>query len=206
MILSAIRTEVRTRTGYAVLDTDLTDAILTALVNVALRDISLEADWPWLETETTAVTVADTETIALANNVRKVTHMRYQYRNLKHVQYRDRNLYYGISGPPAVFSEAASSYYIWPTADAVYTIDDGYVITTETALSADGDAPFIPDWAVGLLISRTCMLAARRRRDKELESVFYAEYQGNLSNAKDNIMQVTLGLRPKRIGNKGGLA
>jgi hypothetical protein len=206
MDLTAIMLEVRTRTGYSASDTDLTDTILTSLVNSAIRQITLEADWPWLETFASDNTAAATEIITLNTDVRKVTSMQYEYRNLLYRPFRDRNLYYGLTGVPAAFSVQAGSYYIWPTPDAVYSIDYGYVVTAETALSTGTDTPLIPDWASSLIITKTAMLCARRRRDHDLERVFYAEYQNVVRQVKANVVQVTLGLRPHRVGNRGGLS
>jgi len=200
MILSAIQSEVRTRCGLNANDANFTDAILLVLINAALRQISTVEDWPWMQVSTTAVTVANTETISLASNCRKVNQMQYEYRDLRYVQFRDRHLYYGLTGYPALFSEFAGSYYIWPTPDAVYTINYTYYRTTETALSAAGDSPLIPDWAIDLLIAKVCALVARRNRDKDLESVFYAEYRNALSDIRDDVMRVTQGKTPKRVG------
>jgi hypothetical protein len=202
MQLSAIRTEVRTRSGLNSSDANFTDAILTTLINASLRQISIAEDWPWLQVTTTANTVAGTETISLAANCRKVVQMQYEHRDLRYVQFRDRHMYYALTGYPSVFSESAGSYYIWPTPDAVYTIQYSYYRTTETALSADGDTPLLPDWAIDLLISKVCSLVARRNRDKDLENVFYAEYRQVLADIKDDIMRVTQGKTPKRIGNR----
>lgn len=200
MILSAIRTEVRTRCGLNSADANFTDAILLTLINAALRQISTVEDWPWMQVSTTAVTVAGTETITLAANCRKVNQMQYEYRDLRYVQFRDRHLYYGLTGYPALFSEFAGSYYIWPKPDAVYTIDYTYYRLTEPTLAADGDSPLIPDWAIDLLISKVCSLVARRNRDKDLESVFYAEHRQILQDIRDDVMRVTQGKTPKRVG------
>lgn len=206
MQLTDIRDEVRLRMNLNTADALFTDAVLTSLINMALRQISLQADWPWLEVQASANTVAGTETITLASDVRKVTSMQYEYRELLYRQFRDRHLFYGITGLPAAFSEQADSYYIWPTADAVYTINYGYIIDTEPALVNDTDEPLVPDWAQSLVTTYTCVLAARRGRDRELEKVFYSEYADLMRSIKDDVRNVTLGLRPKRIGNRGHLS
>ena len=201
MQLSDIRTEIRTRMGLSASDTNFTDAVLTSIINVALREVSTFEDWPWLEVSTTVNTAASTETVSLAAAVRKVTSMRYQYRELLFRPYRDRNLFYGVTGVPAAFSEKAGTWYIWPTPDAVYSLNYDY-IRTEADLSGDTDEPLIPDWAVSLVIVYACVLCARRSRDRELEKVFYAQFADLMRTIKDDIRRVTLGHTARRIGKR----
>ena len=202
MQLSDIRTEIRTRMNVGTTDANISNSVLTTLINAALRHISVQYDWPWLEVEATANTVAGTETITLASNVRKVTHMYHEYHELLYRQFRDRPLFYGLTGPPVAFSEQAGVYYVWPTPNAVYTVSYGYILDKEPALSADSDKPLVPDWAISLVITQACILVARRLRDRDTERGFYAEYRDLLQTMTDNIRQVTLGHRPRRVGNR----
>lgn len=206
MQLTDIRDEVRLRMGLSSSDANFTDTHLNTLINAALRQVSTHEDWPWLEKLATAATVASTETITLASDVRKVTFMRHEYRELRYVNFRDRALYYNLTGYPNTFSVYAGNWYIWPTPDAAYTISYGYIAKTEPTLSLDADEPLMPDWAISLCITYACVLAARRSRDRELEKVFYAEYADLMRTIRDDTRLVTLGLTPRRIGNRGAVS
>ena len=90
-----------------------------------------------------------------------------------------------------------------PTPDSAYTVEYGYLIDAEDILSGESSEPLIPDSAIDLLITRTCVLVARRLRDRELERMFYAEYERSVKDLRDNMIETTEGYLPRRVGRNG---
>lgn len=201
MQLVDIRTSVKLRTGVGSTDPLFTDAVLNALINDSLRRVSVQQDWPWLEQTGTAATVAGTSTLTLPA-FRKVRWLRWEDREVPFMNQRERSTYYNETGAPEWYTEEAGSVILLPTPNAVYSIGYGIIRDKDTVLVADGDSPLIPDWAVELVISDTGLLVSRRKRDRDMEKVYYAEYMNFYSTVLDDIIQTTEGFLPRRAGNR----
>lgn len=202
MQLSDIRDTVRRRAGIGDTDPLFTDTVMTALVNDSLRRVSVRQDWPWLDTAGSANTVAGTETLTLPS-FRKVRWLRWEDREVTYATNRDRADWYDESGAPERYTEEAGSVILLPKPDAVYAIAYGIVRAGETVLAADADVPLIPDWAIEMVISDTGLLVARRKRDREMERVYYAEFLDTYNTLLDDIIQTTEGFIPRRTGQRG---
>lgn len=202
MQLIEIRNSVKRRAGLGDTDPLFTDTVMTALVNDSLRRVSVRQDWPWLEATGTTPTVAGTETLAGLPAFRKVRWLRWEDRELPFTTQRDRADWYGESGAPERYTEEAGSVIMLPKPDAVYTVGYGIIKDKDTVLVADSDTPLIPDWAIELVISDTGLLVARRKRDREMERVYYAELMDFYNTVLDDIIQTTEGFVPRRTGQR----
>lgn len=150
----------------------------TEWINAALNQISLERDWPWLESEATFNTVADTA----------------QY-NLPSGWSRTRVLV--VNGTPAAFVNVAEgdNYSEWTTAEAqwAYTVDSDQItlyptpggvfacthrfVVDETALSADGDEPLLPARYHYAVVHLVCAWAFQRMGNMPMASFHEQQYE-----------------------------
>lgn len=203
MQLSDIITSVRTRTGYGDTDPILSDAVLTLLINDSLRRISLKENWPWLEVTGTANTVAATSALTLPAN-RKVRWLRYQDRNITYVNQRDTADYYGRTvAVPFFYTEESGVIHLLPAPIGVIPIEYGITKEADTVLVNPSDQPLLPDWARELLISDTSLLVARRKRDREMEKVYYAEGAITMAEILDECIKTTEGFTPRHTRTEG---
>ncbi len=154
-------------------------------------------DWPWLQSTGTVNTVANTEIITLPGH-RKVEWMYIDNQKLEYENIRTRSEFKGTTGRPYAWTQYGGNIYLLPTPNAVYTVEYGIQLDDDPSLSLDADTPLIPDWAVDMLIADTCMLVAKRMKDREMESVFFAERERFLRSIKDEIVSGTHPTLPDR--------
>lgn len=201
MQLSQIRSEVRTRLGITATDQALSDTVINALINAAVRRINLLYDWTWLEKSGSKTVTALDDVIAnRTNNVKRMRWVREGDRELIFINYRDFPDYVNITGRPLYYTEDEGVFRVIPFPDANYDVTYGYVEAVDTPLSGDTDEPSIAEYAIDMLIADTCVLVARRMRDRELERVFYAEMSSMVKRMKDEIAETTEGFLPRRVG------
>lgn len=182
MQLSDIRDEVRRRVGLSSTDTMAADADMTKLINAAYRQISLEKDWDWLTAnETISVTAGDDE-YAVAADWRTTLYVgrqidasypdgsvpliRSQRRDIREQSIRE--------GVPEYWMIESGVLRVAPVPAQAETLLHTYVKQI-TALSADGDAPFIPDDYVDYLIVRAAKLLATRLGDRDMAALLRSE-------------------------------
>lgn len=187
--LTDIRVAVRQRLGLSTNDTAISDAILTELVNTALRKISIIHDWPWLVTTDTTLTttVAGTRIYTPASDWRKTQFIIIdEDQQLKPKQPQDIWRYKQSTGLPVFYSIQGDDLILAPTPDAAYDITHVY-IKDITELSADTDEPDVPMWAIDLVIEGAAILGAKRLRDDDLAKEVEREYLKTLKTLQDEV-------------------
>lgn len=190
--LSDIRDEVRERAGIATGDTNVTDAILTGLVNAANRKISLLHDWPWLIQE-------DADWTALVAGQRKYadTVPVDEWRKtlfivvdddqiLRAKQPVDIHRYAQQNGFPYFYAVQGTDIYVSPTPDTAYSVLHVYVKETATLVN-DTDVVEVEDWAIDLLIEQAVVLVAKRLRDRDLARQHEEELARTLTSIQDEV-------------------
>ena len=200
MQLSEIRDNVRLRAGFSPSDQMFSDSVIDTFINASLRRVSTQYMWPWLEARATFTTTKGESDIPapIGEGIRKMRWVNHEDHNIPFRNYRDVTDYFGYEGRPVFHTEEGGVFSLLPTPDAAYDIEYGYIIDTEPELTTDTDVPLIPDYAIDLLISDVCVLLARRDRDRDLEKVFYAEYRNTLNRLKDELIETTEGMLPRR--------
>jgi len=198
--IAEVRNLVRTHIGITANDRGVTDEVLDVLINSALRRVTVEADWPWLEDTYDYIAEAGQDVLEEpVVGVRRVRWVRHQDRELSFVNYRDVPDFYGASGEPWAFTEDAGVYYLLPTPDREYEITYGLIVDLDDELSGE-DETYVPDYAIDMLVSQTCLLVSRRLRERDQEKVYYSEYMRAVARLKDEMAEHTQGTLPRRVG------
>lgn len=189
MQLSDIRSRVRERLDIDANDNSITDAVLTELINAAIRKVNLLQDWPWLVTVDTTLTatVAGTRVYTPASDWRKTQYIMVDSdQQLRPMQPQAIERHADADGFPRFYAVRGGSLILAPEPDAVYSITHVY-IKNETALSANGDEPAAPDWAIDMYIEYAAVLVARRLRDQGLTRLVEEEFGATYRSMLDEV-------------------
>ena len=163
MQLQAIRTEVRDRSGVDSADGMAVDAVLTRLINSALREVANMRDWDWLKAEETITTVVG-QTSYARNAAARVSTLLIddQYSEvMRLVTPRAAASYARYDGRPMVWHVQAGSLIVYPKPSTVRTLTHTY-LRIEPALVDDTDVPIMPDYAIDLVIVKAALKVAAR--------------------------------------------
>ena len=163
MQLQAIRTEVRDRSGVDSADGMAVDAVLTRLINSALREVANMRDWDWLKAEETITTVVG-QTSYARNSAARVSTLLIddQYSEvMRLVTPRAAASYARYDGRPMVWHVQAGSLIVYPKPSTVRTLTHTY-LRIEPALVDDTDVPIMPDYAIDLVIVKAGLKVAAR--------------------------------------------
>lgn len=99
-----------------------------------------------------------------------------------------------LSGRPTffgvVYTSAANKLSLWPVPDQAYTLLLRY-LALPTEMSANGDAPTIPDAHTDLLVSYAIYRAYRSENDVEMATYFKGEYESELRLLQDEMADKT---------------
>lgn len=182
--LTAIHTEILETAGLASDDARFPSATLTRIVNRALRSLSAEHDWPWLDATETINTVAGTTSYSPAALWQKTKRLTYDNRDLVQFQASDAAQYANDTGEPQGFYIESDLIYFVPVPDGAYAVTHSYS-SMETALSGDTDTPALPDRYIDWLVFRACIIVATRIRDGELYSMSEREVKAWARRAAD---------------------
>lgn len=196
MQLSAIRTEVYETAGVASDDPRIPTATMTRIVNRALRRVSGEYDWPWLQTTETITTAAGTQAYTPTSGYRKTLRLRYEDQDLVELQPRDAAQYHNVTGSPVGFFTEDDKVHVVPTPDGVYSLHHVYQ-ARETALSSDSDTPLLPDEYIDWLVFTALILVAARIRDDGLYGIADRERRRAADDAMRGLRRSTQSAVPK---------
>lgn len=176
MQLSDIRTQVLYRYGLASGGNQAPSAALNALINAAIRKLTLDRDWDWNTITETIATVAGTEAYSRSSGARKsmrVIDTEYG-RPLKMITGTAAARYRNLSGIPAFWWIEGGEMHFAPTPNSVRSYEHVYQ-GAEPTLVADGDEPTLPDWSIDIIIAMACLSLARRLGDGDKVLQFSAE-------------------------------
>lgn len=180
------------RLGVNSNDTRLTSSVRTRAINEAVRQVTLEADWPWLVTSGTLTTVVGTASYSVPSTWFRTRHIIHQDNgdSLLHRSLIDVDSYNisGRQGRPMIYTVEGSAILLGPVPDGVYNLTHRFM-RTETALVSGSDSTLIPtlysrgvvEWATSALLREI------REMDRAVEAD--AEYIKWLKRTKDNIKQ-----------------
>ena len=174
-----------------------TDAVLDLVINQALRHVSMQEDWPWLEDNSEVTLLANNPVIDITD-IRKIRWVREGDRNISFQNYRSnaRSFSTDRKGRPQNYVEESMSYRVLPTPDKEYTLKIGFTRASDNTLTGNGDEPLMPDWAIDLLITWSMVLLSRRGRDRDLAGMWFSQYRETLSRLRDEITRSTEGILP----------
>ena len=161
--LGELREAVRRRVPVQANDTVLTYEVIDEFLNVALRQVSVEHNWPWLLDTQTVTTASgdgdyDVEVDYLATRTvsENSTDLVLRHKNLRDIlEYSD-----SVTGRPTYYVVTAESMKLRPVPDGVYTLTH-YFYRMEPRLAGDLAKPLIPfgyDEGVILYATHLCLL------------------------------------------------
>lgn len=184
--LQTIRTEILETAGLASDDPRFPDATLNRIINRALRALSAEHDWPWMEASETITTAANDAEYSPAADWAETKRLRYEDRDLQQYQAADAQQYANDTGEPVGFYIEEDLIHIVPVPDGVYPIEHIYY-SYVTALSGDTDTPALPDRYVDYLVWHALKQVAARIRDEKLYGMADNETRDWYRRASDEV-------------------
>lgn len=199
-------TAVRTRGSFTTDDGILTDAIIQALVNEALRAISIERDWDWQETSETISTVAGTDAYTPAATWGKTIGLKHTdepYRFMRQVGLEESDAFlYANSGRgrPSVYTVYGGQLLIRPIPDAVYLLKH-YFMKYETDLGSDGTSPLMPVQFHDAIVHLATSLAWARKGNDPKAREEADRYRAFSTRMADDQRRTT---RPKKVRPREG--
>lgn len=189
--LEQLRDSVRTRIGLPSADAFYTDPVVNDLVNEAIQQISLEADWPWLQASATLTTVlnqqAYTPPVATGHlwlRTRGITPTddsnSLDWKPLLQI----RNLG-TISGDPQVYCISGEQIVLGPRPGSVRTYTHDY-IRQEPVLFQNEAQPLLPVPFRPAIVHLAAAMAHLRQNAVERYDMEMRSYNAALKRMMDN--------------------
>jgi len=200
--LSTIRTEVLETAGLSSSDSRFPTATLNRVINRALRRVSAEMHWPWLQASQTLTTATNTQAYSPAANWSQTIRLRYESRNLQNYQSRDAAQYFNSVGAPIGFFIEEDEIHFVPTPDGVYSIEHVY-LKDEAELSGDTDEPSLPARYTDFLVAHALLLVSQMIRDEGLYGMADRERKMWLQRMADEARRSTSTVRIKTRNDLG---
>lgn len=204
--LGQLRDAVRRRVPITETDTQLGYEIIDEFINTALRQVSVEHNWPWLlDTQTITTTASDdtynvdadfltTKTISENSSDLVLRNMALQDILEIPETTTDRPQFYVIDREQVV---------IRPVPDGVYTLTH-YFYRMEPALSGDSSQPFIPYAYDEGVVEYATYLCLRMKREDQRAVLSLKAYQDWVRRTADNLVESREPKAP-RVRRGGGL-
>lgn len=200
--LSTLRTRVMERATISVVDPDTSTLKVTAAVNSALRQVTLEHDWPWLQQTATLSVVADTAFYPVPADWLRTIHITDPATGdkllLSSLESLDR--LGTLKGPPSIYCVYSSAILLGPTPSAATSLRHRY-IRLENTLTADADTPLIPVEYEEGVIEYASFLVLRHMKESARARECRDAYINWVNRARDNIRQ---GREPVRVQHRLG--
>lgn len=193
--LTDLMLRVRYRGSFNSADTGLTDTVITAQINAALKQVASEQDWPWLESSATITSANGIQSYAVPTGWVRTTAI---IDTAAGVPLDERSVEeidsFTAVAHPLYFALYGDAVLLGPTPDAVYSLKHRFV-KAESVLSAGTDLPLIPrafDEGVVEFATALCHLFTRQT-EKAAEA--QARYDAWLKTTQDIVNRT---LRPRR--------
>lgn len=188
--LAQLRSKLRNRLNSKTTDTRLTDANLNEVINEALRLVSLDADWWWLETLHTLSVVTGQETYTVGTDIPSdyqrtvsITHVD-TGEPLGHRRASELDRFV-IAGRPALYDSYGTTVVIKPTPNGSFSLRHRY-IRDESLLSSDSDTPLTPlEYSKGV-IEKAAAIAFDYIHDVERNAEAQKNYADWMIHVRDN--------------------
>lgn len=188
--LADLRGQVRDKAGLDAADAQATDAILTSLINSALRTMAVEERWDWHKAEEIIALVPGTGDYARASDCRTTDRLVLSVGGrswpLKLVTPPQFERYRSdADGYPRAFTVERGRLFVAPAPSVDGTLRHVYW-ATETTLVADGDTAKVPDWAIDLVVIRAAKAVAARLDNTSLQRLLKDEERTIMESLSDD--------------------
>lgn len=183
------------RLGVNANDTRLTESVRFRAINEALRQVSLDHDWPWLATSETIATVNNQQAYTpTAGWIRTNSLVRLD-NGTPLIQYAIQDLdryntseQASFSGAPRVYAIYGGQILLGPVPNGVFNILHRYY-RAETYLANSEDPSIIPDVYSRGIIEWASHELLNEVRETERAAGCLKDYQRWMERAQDNIKQ-----------------
>ncbi len=203
MILEEMRNAVRVRLGVPAQDSFYFDEQLDDLVNEALQTISVDDDWPWLETTETINTVTGTRFYTPNTNWAETKALSIQgfdamvFLDLQEI----RNWPDDIRDVPMFYTVYQEQLYLAPAPSQIFALRHDYH-RNENRLIDNTDTPLMPTQYHYAIVAFACHLAHLRSGDlsrAQAAGQEYAAWKTRMLNHKQRSSStIKIRVRPGR--------
>lgn len=180
----------------------MTPPKITAAINSALRQVSLEHDWPWLQQTTTLSVVAGTASYPVPSDWLRTIHVTDPSTGdkllLSSLESLDR--LGTLTGSPSIYCVYANAILLGPTPLASKSLKHRY-IRTENTLTNDNSIPLVPVEYEEGVVEYAAFLFLRQLREAARARECWDAYGDWVKRARDNIRQ---GREPIRVQHRSG--
>lgn len=180
---SAILAAVRQRFGIPTDDGLLDTTTINSLIDRAVKDVELYADWPWLETTETIATINGTSVYSVASNYVRTISVRIEEAQPMIRFTIDEADHWGIAntGVPKAYALIGRQIRLIPTPNATLSVLHRYV-RTEAALGSDSAEPLCPEPWIEAVILATGVRCFDRSGEMERKGAAKADYDAVIEN------------------------
>ncbi len=200
--LGTLRARVKARVASTPGDSLLTDAQINDFINRALQNFSLEQDWPWQKTVETRVVTVGADSFAVPTGwyrTESITHQDTGWPLERRApKYLDRVL--GQGRPEFWAPFGAGTILLRYAPDQTYSLTHRYM-KLEPTLSADGDAPLVPEAFSQAIVDWAAYQALTLGNSVSRAQAAMVDYIASLKRIRDNNNQ---GAEPLRITVRPG--
>lgn len=200
--LSVLRVAVTDRISLLGSDPAITPTKITAALNSALRQVTLDHDWPWLQQTVQLSVVGGLATYPAPADWLRTVHLIDSVTGIKIVRasLEAVDSFGSRTGTPALFAAFGGSILLAPVPQAGQTLIHRY-IRSENILSSDGNAPLIPSEYEEGVIEYAAYLCLRQLKEAARAQEALLAYREWKKRAEDNIQQ---GREPIRVTHRPG--
>lgn len=203
MQLVEIRTAVRERLGIDVNDAMAVNAVLTNIVNSAVRELNLMADWDWLKHEHVFATVPNQMTYTPPADWRAT--VRVAASNGNPLELRSPTDIMRLRthvGIPKFYTVERGLLSLLPVPDLVENFHHTY-IRTEPALVVDGNMPLCPGWMIDAIIVKAARKLCTRINNPGLLRQLQEEEALIMTGIRDEARRSRASMRVRARGDWG---
>jgi len=198
--LAELRAAVRQRIPVSENDTQITYDVIDGFINSALRQISVEHDWPWLLTYQDQDTTANREYVEVPSTwlstktiLETGTSVVLRHKHLDDILEEPNN----STGRPALYVITSELIVLRPVPDGVYTLRH-YFYRSEPVVAGDQAKPLIPHGFDEGVIEYAAYLGLRYKREEERAQLALKSYNDWLRRTADNLVE-SKSPRPPRV-------
>lgn len=167
LTLLNLRPKLIDKLGLLSIDEMIPTSSLNMAINAGARRMSSEYPWPWLKAVSTiAVTDGDND-YSLPAGAIKVLTLSIGNQLLQNSALEDMVRYYGVSGPPLVYSVLNGTLTLGPTPTVADTATIVYS-KVEPDLVSDSDTLLTPDHYDDIILTYAAIYQATRLKDQSL--------------------------------------
>lgn len=200
MQLSDLCNHVRERVGINHIDQAATNSALAGLLNSAVRELNLMADWDWMKVEVPITTTAGVFSYTPPADWRST--VRIESPSGAPLELRapaDARRLLTHSGSPRIYVVERGRIGLFPVPNGVLTLNHVY-IATEPDLVVDADTPRCPRWMIDAVIVKAARKLCTRINNRDLLRQLQEEEAIIMAGIRDEARRsrATLRVRARR--------